>query len=586
MSTPQDNQPASAASSPANSGVAGAGSNNSNNTNQASQLPNAFAQPTLNQPFSLKLDRNNFTLWKTMVSTIVRGHRLHGYLNGTLMCPLEFIMVGDTQMDDIRTLIQTTRKGSTPMSEYLRQKKNWSDMLALVGDPYPEAHLVANVLSRLDAEYLSIVLQIEARSNTTWQELQDLLLSFDSKIERLQNLTLNSKTTSSLPQANMAAKTNNNGRGRGFQSQNSGTHNGVRFSNSRGTSGRFRGRGCGPGSGSRPTCQVCEYGHTAAICYNRFDEIYMGSDPNNSQNQNKSGQNNNNHSAFIATPEVLESDACKLQISHIGNGKLNTKSGNYLLLKDMLLVPKIAKNLVSVSKLATDNNVLIEFYSTFCLVKDKVTKRVLLHRVLKDGLYQLDSPHTTPNHSHQKSNLISTFTISVDSNVTQPQAASLLISQVDVWHRRLGHPSIKHMLFLFRSSNSRAKSVLDLIHTDLWGPAPVASNINHHYYIHFVDDYSRYTWLYPLKLKFDALAAFIQFKALVENQFDKKIKSLRSDSGGEYKPFIDLVQTHGIEFQHPCPHTSAQNGRAKRKHRHIIEMGLTLLAQASMPLKY
>uniref|UniRef100_A0A803PCU5 Reverse transcriptase Ty1/copia-type domain-containing protein n=1 Tax=Cannabis sativa TaxID=3483 RepID=A0A803PCU5_CANSA len=51
-----------------------------------------------------------------------------------------------SKMDDTHTLIQTTRKGSTPMSEYLRQKKNWSDMLALAGDPYPEAHLVANVL--------------------------------------------------------------------------------------------------------------------------------------------------------------------------------------------------------------------------------------------------------------------------------------------------------------------------------------------------------------------------------------------------------------------------------------------------------
>uniref|UniRef100_A0A803PEH4 Integrase catalytic domain-containing protein n=1 Tax=Cannabis sativa TaxID=3483 RepID=A0A803PEH4_CANSA len=701
MSTPQDNQPVSTASSPTNSSVAGASS--SNNTNQASQLPNAFAPPTLNQPFSLKLDRNNYTLWKTMVSTIVRGHRLHGYLSGTLMCPPEFVMVGDTQvtnpeyenwiitdqllmgwlyssmtegiatevmgshsaanlqrnleslygayskskMDDTRTLIQTTRKGSTLMSEYLRQKKNWSNMLALAGDPYPEAHLVANVLFGLDAEYLSIVVQIEARSNTTWQELQDLLLSFDSKIERLQNLTLNSnKATSSSPQANMAAKTNNNGRGRGFQSQNASTNSGGLFSNSRGTSNRFRGRGRGPGSGSRPTCQVYgKYGHTAAVCYNRFDESYMGSDPNNPHNQNKAGQTNNNHSAFVATPEVLEFDAwfadsgasnhitsdpanltqkqdyngkesvvvgngSKLRITHIGNGKLNIESGNYLLLKDMLLVPKIAKNLVSVSKLATDNNVLIEFYSNFCLVKDKVTKKVLLHGVLKDELYQLDSPFTKSSHPYQQSNFLSAFTISVDSNVNQSQTDSLLISQMDVGHRRLGHPSIKvlnHVLesvnvsvsknamktvcdacqygkahaLPFRSSNTRAKSVLDLIHTDLWGPAPIASNINHHYYIHFVDDYSRYTWLYPLKLKSDALAAFIQFKALVENQFYKKIKSLRSDSGGEYKPFVDLVQTHGIEFQHPCPHTSPQNGRAQRKHRHTVEMGLTLLAQAT-----
>ena len=45
----------------------------------------------LNQPFALKLDRNNFTLWRTMVSAIVRGHRLDGYLKGTILRPQEFI---------------------------------------------------------------------------------------------------------------------------------------------------------------------------------------------------------------------------------------------------------------------------------------------------------------------------------------------------------------------------------------------------------------------------------------------------------------------------------------------------------------
>uniref|UniRef100_A0A803Q8A0 Integrase catalytic domain-containing protein n=1 Tax=Cannabis sativa TaxID=3483 RepID=A0A803Q8A0_CANSA len=81
-------------------------------------------------------------------------------------------------------------------------------------------------------------------------------------------------------------------------------------------------------------------------------------------------------------------------------------------------------------------------------------------------------------------------------------------------------------------------------------------------------------------------SAFIQFKALAENQFDTKIKQLRSDWGGEYQAFANLVNECGIDFNHPCPHTSAQNGRTKRKHRHIVEMGLTLFAQANMPLKY
>lgn len=328
---------------------------------------------SLNQPFSLKLDHNNFILWKTMVSTIVRGHRLHGYLSGTKSCPPEFLpaeggtgeddelqinteyeqwiindqllmgwlyssmseaiateVMGSTsaadlwralenlygahsksKMDDTRTLIQSTRKGSSTMVEYLWQKKNWADILTLAGDPYLVSHLISNVLSGLGIEYISIVTQIEARPSTTWQELQDLLLSFDSKIERLQTLSSTNKATNLVvPQANMVAKSTSTGssssrvRGSHF---NPNQHNGGRGSNFNSGRGGYssRSRGRGRGANSRPTCQVCgKYGHSAAICYNRFDESYMGSDPNLNQQQPKTGAN-----AFLATPEILDSDA-------------------------------------------------------------------------------------------------------------------------------------------------------------------------------------------------------------------------------------------------------------------------------------
>uniref|UniRef100_A0A803Q9A4 Uncharacterized protein n=1 Tax=Cannabis sativa TaxID=3483 RepID=A0A803Q9A4_CANSA len=61
------------------------------------------------------------------------------------------------------------------------------------------------------------------------------------------------------------------------------------------------------------------------------------------------------------------------------------------------------------------------------------------------------------------------------------------------------------------------------------------------------------------------------------------IKRLHIDYGGEYQAFSNLVVENGIVFDHSYPDTSAQNGRAKRKHRHIVEIGLNLLAQASMP---
>ena len=53
------------------------------------------------------------------------------------------------------------------MADYLRQKRQWADVLALASEPYPEKLLVSNVLSCLDMEYLPIVLQVEVRSSTS-----------------------------------------------------------------------------------------------------------------------------------------------------------------------------------------------------------------------------------------------------------------------------------------------------------------------------------------------------------------------------------------------------------------------------------
>ena len=144
----------------------------------------------------------------------------------------------------------------------------------------------------------------------------------------------------------------------------------------------------------------------------------------------------------------------------------------------------------------------------------------------------------------------------------------------------------KSHLLPFKSSVSLASKPLELVHTYILGPSPIQSSSGFRYYIHFIDDYSRYTWIYPLKFKSDAFKTFVHFKNLIENQLERKIKCLQSDMGGEYQSFIDFVKEQGVEFRHSCPYTSVQNGRAERKHRHIVETRLTLLAQAHMPLKF
>lgn len=76
--------------------------------------------------------------------------------------------------------------------------------------------------------------------------------------------------------------------------------------------------------------------------------------------------------------------------------------------------------------------------------------------------------------------------------------------------------------------------LLAKIHSNIWGPAPVASSQGIRCYVIFVDDCTRFTWIYPLNKKFDFLANFVIFHKLVENQFSKKLKTFKCDGGGEF----------------------------------------------------
>ena len=124
-----------------------------------------------------------------------------------------------------------------------------------------------------------------------------------------------------------------------------------------------------------------------------------------------------------------------------------------------------------------------------------------------------------------------------------------------------------------------SSSLLELVHSDVWGPSPLTSLLGFNSYIIFVDDYSRFTWLFLLKHKIEVLSVFKHFKSMVETQFNSKLKILRTNNGFEYinNDFKSFCPTSGILHQSSCPHTPEQNGVSERKHRHIVETGLTFL---------
>lgn len=118
------------------------------------------------------------------------------------------------------------------------------------------------------------------------------------------------------------------------------------------------------------------------------------------------------------------------------------------------------------------------------------------------------------------------------------------------------------------------RSVFSLRHSDVWGPAPVTSDNGFRYFLLFVDDCSRMTWVYFLKSKSEVFEKFTHFYNLVQTQYKKSIQILRSDNGGEYvnSKMQNFFSKKGLVHQTTCPYTPEQNGVAERKNRILLEM--------------
>ena len=99
------------------------------------------------------------------------------------------------------------------------------------------------------------------------------------------------------------------------------------------------------------------------------------------------------------------------------------------------------------------------------------------------------------------------------------------------------------------------------------------------YALTFIDDFSRYYWVYFLKHKSEVFGLFKVFKALVENQSGRKLKVLISYNGGEYvkSVFIQYCVDVGIHMQHSIPYTPQQNGVVERKNRSLKEMATCMM---------
>ena len=133
----------------------------------------------------------------------------------------------------------------------------------------------------------------------------------------------------------------------------------------------------------------------------------------------------------------------------------------------------------------------------------------------------------------------------------------------------------------FPFGGKRTKQILELVQNDVFGPVKVPSLGKSMYYLSFIDDFSRNTWIYFLKNKYEVFDRFKEFKALVENQREKKIKVLRIDNGGEVcsKEFEEFYKKCGIACQKTTPYTPQQNGITERMKKTLMEMARSILGR-------
>ncbi|KAL0394628.1 UNVERIFIED_CONTAM: Retrovirus-related Pol polyprotein from transposon TNT 1-94 [Sesamum latifolium] len=183
-----------------------------------------------------------------------------------------------------------------------------------------------------------------------------------------------------------------------------------------------------------------------------------------------------------------------------------------------------------------------------------------------------------------------------------------------IWHARLGHISkdrIRRLIYPksleidnldhlptcesclkgkmtkkpFVGQSAIANGLLDLVHTDVCGPLSISARGGFSYFITFIDDHSRYGYVYLMRYKSEAFGRFKEYRLEVENQTNRKIKSLRSDRGGEYLSgeFIDYLKQNKILSQWTPPGTPQLSGVAERRNRTLLDMVRSMMSFTEFP---
>ena len=282
--------------------------------------------------------------------------------------------------------------------------------------------------------------------------------------------------------------------------------------------------------------------------------------------------------------KVLMGNHDTAKVIGIGSVDLQFTSGKKLILANVLHVPEIRKNLVSADAL-----------------NKKGLKAVIESNKL---IFSLNGVFVGKGYSCD-----GMFKLCINKNNV---SVYIVDASYSLWHGRLAHTNhktlqfmSKHGLISFKDNvekrcetciqakmtrlpfpkAERNNELLDLVHSDVCEFNGFLTRGGNKYFITFIDDYSRYVYVYLMKTKDESFHMFKCYKNLVENQLGKKVKILRNDRGGEYLPadFSQFCEENGIMHQTSAPYTPQQNGLAERKNRTLGNMVNAMIISSGLP---